>query len=101
MAADQTATRRAHGSLAAATARKVRLTESGGNFEVVNRGTVEIFVRSNITEAALVAATVGTNEEEIVLPGERMTLSSRATGAELWVSLISSGTPNYSVLATG
>lgn len=108
MAANFTGIHRVHGALVAATATKFNLTDCPGFFEAVNRGTVEAFITIDVTEAALVPATAGTNpattgnaESEVLLPGERLTMNSPPTGSVLWASVISTGTPSITLSAIG
>lgn len=86
--------RAAHATLAAATEDVVTL--SGGVSlpgEIVNHGTDAIYFRTDGT-----AAVAAADENEVVLGGERLSIRLPQSGV---VSVISAGTPTYSVLVTG
>lgn len=86
--------RAAHATLVADTADTVTL--SGGakkRAEIVNQGTDAIYFRTDGTTAVGLA-----DENEVVLGGERLSIFLPDSGA---VSVISSGTPTYSVIVTG
>ena len=86
--------RAAHATLVADTADTV--TMSGGarkRAEIVNHGTDAIYFRTDGTTAVGLA-----DENEVVLGGERLTINLSNTGI---VSVISAGTPTYSVIVTG
>jgi hypothetical protein len=84
----------AHATLVADTADTVTL--SGASFrpgEIVNHGTDAIYFRLDGTTAVGLA-----DETEVVLGGERLSLRFPENGA---LSVVSAGTPVYSVIVTG
>jgi hypothetical protein len=86
--------RSAHATLVAATADTVTLSGGGGKGgEIVNHGTDAIYFRTDGVTAVAAA-----DENEVVLGGERLSIELPSTGI---VSLISAGTPAYSVIANG
>ena len=85
--------RSAHATLAASTADTVTL--SGGSrksAEIVNHGTDAIYFRTDGT-----AAVEAADENEVVLGSERLSIRLGDAGE---VSVISGGTPTYSVIVT-
>lgn len=85
--------RSAHATLAAATEDVVTL--SGGprkRAEIVNHGTDAIYFRTDGT-----AAVAEADENEVVIGSERLAITLGDSGE---VSLISAGTPTYSVIVT-
>lgn len=86
--------RSAHATLVAATADTVTL--SGGanrTAEIVNHGSDAIYFRADGTTAVSEA-----DENEVVIGGERLSIRLPSDGA---ISVISAGTPVYSVIVTG
>ena len=84
--------RSASATLAAATEDVVTLSTAVGASklgEVANSGTDPIYARADGT-----AATVAGDECQVVLGGERLVMGLTAEGT---ISLISSGTPSYTV----
>tara|TARA_R110000868_G_scaffold172746_4_gene408741 strand:+ start:766 stop:1047 length:282 start_codon:yes stop_codon:yes gene_type:complete len=84
----------AHATLAAATADTVTL--SGSSMlagEIVNHGTDTIYFRLDG-----VTAVSGADENEVLLSQERLSIRFPQDGS---ISVISSGTPTYSVIVTG
>lgn len=82
----------AHGTLVAATADTVTMSATSDAFEVINRGTTELYF--NINRAA--AATVG-GADCYALPGGSSFTLQYPLRDTLKLSVISTGTPTYSV----
>ena len=86
--------RAAHATLAASTEDVVTLSGGGSRkAEIVNHGSDAIYFRTDGT-----AAVEEADENEVVLGGERLSINLSPTGV---VSVISGGTPTYSVIVTG
>lgn len=68
----------------------VNFTSSYYRFEIVNLGSVDIYVRSDGT-----APTVGGDGTEIVRAGEAVTHQTAGRYASSQVMLVSAGTPTY------
>lgn len=86
--------RSCHATLVAATADTVTLSGGGGKrAEIVNHGTGTIYFRTDGTAAVSEA-----DENEVVLANERLAINLPDTGI---LSVISAGTPTYSVIVTG
>jgi hypothetical protein len=86
--------RSAHATLVAATADTVTISGGGGKgAEIVNHGTDAIYFRTDG-----VAAVAAADENEVVIGGERLSIELPTSGI---VSVISAGTPTYSVVVTG
>jgi len=85
--------RAAHATLVADTADTVTMSEGPNKRgEIVNQGTDVIYFRTDGTTAVSAA-----DENEVVLGGERLSISLPGSGV---VSVISAGTPTYSVIVT-
>lgn len=102
MAADETGVRLVHHSaLTANTVKKFHLTgKTGSDIEIVHHGgTVAdpLFVTVAATETTLTAAVKYADETEVVLAGERLTIPAPKDD-DVWVSIISNGTPGVSVI---
>lgn len=84
--------KRKHGTLTASTVATVAL-DGGNNVEVVNRGTVDIFARTDGTNP-----TVGGADDDYVIPaGGYLSIPDEdSSSSTTTVKLISSGTPGYS-----
>jgi len=86
--------RSAHATLVAATADTVTISGGGGKGgEIVNHGTDAIYFRTDGT-----AAVVAADENEVVLGSERLSIEIPTSGI---ISVISAGTPTYSIVTTG
>lgn len=86
--------RSAHATLVAATADTVTISGGGGKTaEIVNHGTDAIYFRTDG-----VAAVSAADENEVVIGGERLSIELPEDGI---ISVISAGTPTYSVITTG
>ena len=86
--------RSAHATLAADTEDVVTLSGGAGRAaEIVNHGTDAIYFRTDGTAAVSAA-----DENEVVIGSERLSIYLPSSGA---VSVISAGTPTYSVIVTG
>jgi hypothetical protein len=86
--------RAAHATLVAATADTVTLSGGGRKAaEIVNHGTDAIYFRTDGTAAVSAA-----DENEVVIGSERLSIWLGDDGE---VSVISAGTPTYSVIVTG
>lgn len=86
--------RAATATLVAATVDTVTLTGAiGKGAEIVNQGTDAIYFRTDGVAPVSAAA-----ENEVVVGGERLAIEMSSTGV---VSVISAGTPTYSVIVTG
>lgn len=86
--------RSAHATLAAATEDVVTLSGGAGRAaEIVNHGSDAIYFRVDGTAAVSEA-----DENEVVIGSERLSIYLPTSGA---VSVISAGTPTYSVVVTG
>lgn len=85
--------KRKHGTLTASTVATVAL-DGGNNVEVINRGTTDIFARTDGS-----APTAGGADDDYVIPaGGYLALPDEdAASSSTTVKLISSGTPSYSV----
>ena len=86
--------RAAHATLVAATADTVTMSGGQGKAaEIVNHGTDAIYFRVDGTAAVSAA-----DENEVVIGSERLSVWLPDSGE---VSVISAGTPTYSVIVTG
>lgn len=85
-------------TLAASTVDTVTLTGSFSAVEIVHHGTVANPIFANI--GATGTPTVGGDDEEVILPGERVRIPGYGAGGggNTVVSLISAGTPTYTVI---
>lgn len=86
--------RSCHATLVASTADTVTLTGGGGKrAELVNHGAGTIYFRTDGVAAVALA-----DENEVILAGERLSFKMPTTGV---ISVISAGTPTYSLVNVG
>lgn len=101
MAADNTAADVSTQTLVAATNASVSITGSGRVVELVhhNDTTDVVYFKSYSTEPVDDLTGSGADDEEVLLPGERLTVHcARGSGEPIWIELISAGTPTVSVV---
>ncbi len=88
------AKRNAYATLVANTVDIVTFPFAYGSYEVVNRGTTDLFVRSDGSNPA-----VNTDGSDLVQAGTAVSLVNERPGSALEVRLLSAGTPAYAVTA--
>ena len=101
MAADNTAARVSTQTLVAATNASVSITDSGRVIELVhhNDTTDVVYFKTYNAEPVDDLTGAGADDEEPLLPGERLIVNAkRGDGEPIWVELISAGTPTVSVV---
>ena len=101
MAADNTAADVSTQTLVAATNASVSITGNGRVVELVhhNDTTDVVYFKTYAAEPVDDLSGAGADDEEPLLPGERLTVNcKRGDGEPIWVELISAGTPTVSVV---
>jgi hypothetical protein len=83
-------------TLGAAVVDTVTLTGSFSAVEIVHHGTVANPIYANI--GATGTPTVAGDDEEVILPGERIRVPGYGTGGTTVVSMISAGAATYTVI---
>lgn len=100
MAADHTAADVSTQTLVAATNASVSITGPGRTVELVNHSTTDVvYFKTYEAEPVDDLTGAGADDEEPLLPGERLTVEcARGAGEPIWIELISAGTPTVSVV---
>ena len=101
MAADNTAADVSTQTLVAATNASVSITGKGRRVELVHHGdaTDVVYFRAYAAEPTDALTGAGADDEQVLLPGERLVLGTpRGDGEPIWLEFISAGIPTVSVI---
>lgn len=101
MAADFSASNVSTQSLTANTNASVSITGPGRFVELVHHGNNSsvVYFKTYSSEPIDDLTGAGTDNEEVLLSGERLTVEcARGQGQPIWIELISAGTPTVSVI---